>query len=238
MHIKRLHSWDVSVEQAREIQRSLAAQIITHKGVLSPRLIAGVDVSVNTSGEATAAVVVLNYPDLKVVEIQKEKGQMSFPYIPGLLSFREIPWIIRASEKLMAIPDLVLVDGQGIAHPRHMGLASHLGLILNIPTIGCAKSPLYGNFQPPGKNPGDTSDIIEKNGEIIGAVLRTKAGVNPLYISVGHMIDLAPAVQWVLHCCRGYRLPEPTRLAHLASKGNVIEYCQNSKSKDSLKEVE
>lgn len=227
MKIVRLHEWDVTIARALEIQRSLATKIIPHDHLISPRLIAGVDVSVNRSGVANAVAVVLNYPELEVLEISASSGNATFPYIPGLLSFREIPLTLQACEKLTLVPDLVLVDGQGIAHPRRIGLASHLGLFLNTPTIGCAKSPLYGHFELPGNDPGDYSPIFDKDGEIIGAVVRTKSGIKPLYISIGHKIDLPSAIQWVLNCCRGYRLPEPTRQAHLASKGNMIKYVQN-----------
>jgi deoxyribonuclease V len=227
MHIEKLHGWDVTTSQAMEIQRSLMAKIIPAGYLTSPRLIAGVDVSVNRSGSARAAVVILNYPKLEVLEVSTVTGNATFPYVPGLLSFREIPLTLKALEKLTLEPDLVLVDGQGIAHPRRIGLASHLGLFLNTPTIGCAKSPLWGQFKLPGINPGDYSHILDKDGEIIGAVVRTKSETKPLYISVGHMIDLASAIKWVLNCCRGYRLPDPTRQAHLASKGNMLKYLLN-----------
>lgn len=221
MRIEKLHDWDSSIEHAKEIQYDLAKQILTHNGVLSPHLIAGLDVSVNKFNEARAAVVVLSYPELEVIEISRVKGKVDFPYIPGLLSFREIPLTLKACEKLDAEPDLIMVDGQGIAHPRGIGLASHLGLFLGAPTIGCAKSHLYGKFQLPDIKFGDTSSITDDQGATIGTVLRTKTGVKPLFISIGHRIDLSSAVYWVLKCCRGYRLPEPTRLAHLASRENI-----------------
>jgi deoxyribonuclease V len=227
MRIEQIHDWDVTVARALEIQRSLAITVIPHGDLISPHLIAGVDVSVDRSGAANAVAVVLNYPDLEVLEISASSGKATFPYIPGLLSFREIPLTLRACEKLRLSPDLVIVDGQGFAHPRRIGLASHLGLLLNTPTIGCAKSPLFGQFQLPGNVQGDCSPISDEDAETIGAVVRTKSGVKPLYISIGHKIDLTSAVQWVLKCCRGYRLPEPTRQAHLASKGNVLQYPQN-----------
>ena len=211
MRIERLHEWDVTIPQALEIQRTLASKIIFHNHLDSPHLIAGVDVSVNKSGAANAVAVVLNYPELEVLEVSSAAGNATFPYVPGLLSFREIPLTLQACEKLTLKPDLVMVDGQGIAHPRRIGLASHLGLFLNTPTIGCAKSPLWGQFQLPGDDKGDYSDIVDKDQNIIGAVVRTKTGIKPLYISIGHKIDLASAIQWVLKCCRGYRLPEPTR---------------------------
>jgi len=218
MHVERLHKWSVNVHQALGIQRNLATKVLQAKGFIDPHLIVGLDVAISNKREAVAAAVVLNYPDLKVVEIAIVKGKVDFPYIPGLLSFREVPLTLRACEQLRSTPDLVMVDGQGLAHPRRMGLASHLGLFLNLPTIGCAKSHLYGELQEPELEFGATGNIFGDAGEIIGAVVRTRAGVKPLFVSVGHKIDLSTCVHWVLECCRGYRLPEPTRLAHLASQ--------------------
>ena len=220
MRIERLHDWNVTIQQAVEIQRSLAGKVLHHDGVISPHLIAGLDVSVNKLDEATAVAVVLSYPELKLVETAKVRGKVEFPYVPGLLSFREVPLTLKACEKMKSEPDLVIVDGQGIAHPRRIGLASHLGLFLDIPTIGCAKSLLCGKFEQPGLEKGNSSKLNNDKGEIIGAVVRTKTNVKPLFISIGHKVDLASAIHWVLQCCQGYRLPEPTRLAHLASKGN------------------
>jgi deoxyribonuclease V len=220
MLIERLHPWGINVQDAMEIQRQLAGRILQHNTILTPRLIAGLDVSVNKNNEAVAAAVVLNYPELNVVETAIARGKVCFPYIPGLLSFREVPLTLEACEKLNTVPDLVMVDGQGIAHPRHFGLASHLGLFLNTPTIGCAKSHLFGQFKAPGVLQGDFDDIIGDQGSIIGAAIRTKTRVKPLFISVGHKINLASAIYWVLQCCRGYRLPEPARLAHLATREN------------------
>jgi deoxyribonuclease V len=221
MEVIRHHDWQVSATQALEIQNKLAARVSRVGEVISPRLIAGVDISVGKrDGVSTGAVVVLSYPELDLVETRVVTDQLGFPYVPGLLSFREAPLILAACEKLDVSPDLIMVDGQGIAHPRRMGLASHLGLFLDTPTIGCAKSRLCGRHDVPGAEPGSCADLVD-GGEVIGAVLRTKTGVNPLYVSIGHRIDLPEAVRWVLACCRGYRLPEPTRLAHLAAGGNL-----------------
>jgi deoxyribonuclease V len=163
---------------------------------------------------------VLSYPDLAVVEIGAVEQTVDLPYIPGLLSFRESPVILAAYEKLRLKPDLILVDGQGIAHPRRFGIASHLGVLLDIPAIGCAKSLLCGGHDWLGVEAGSVAQL-EHDGEVIGMALRTKTGVRPVYVSIGHKVDLTAAVSWVSNCCRGYRLPEPTRLAHLAASGNL-----------------
>jgi len=219
MRVRALHGWEVSIARAREIQLSLAKMVVTENGVVDPRLVAGIDISApDAQGVASGAVVVLRYPELSVVEVEIAQGELKLPYIPGLLSFRESPLILAACEKLCNVPDLILIDGQGIAHPRRVGLASHVGLFLDLPTIGCAKSILCGQHRPVGEEAGSHTELLD-NGELIGAALRTKSGVRPIYVSVGHKIDLASALQWVIKCCRGYRLPEPTRLAHLAAGG-------------------
>ncbi len=219
--VERLHSWQVSSAEALDIQQRLAAQVSRSNEVATPCFIAGVDISVNkTQGVATGAVVVLNYPELRVVETKVVSGKLDFPYIPGLLSFRESPLTLAACEQLTITPDLILVDGQGIAHPRRLGLASHLGLLLNTPTIGCAKSLLCGQHEMPGEKPGSYAEVVDR-GEVIGAALRTKLGTKPIYVSIGHKVDLQAAIYWALECCCGYRLPEPTRLAHLAAGGNL-----------------
>lgn len=221
MKVERLHSWRVSIAQAMEIQRGLAAHVSRSNEVTTPHFIAGVDISAGKAGGvATGAVVVLSYPELRLVETQIVRERIDFPYIPGLLSFREAPFILTACQRLTTTPDIILVDGQGIAHPRRMGLACHLGLFLNTPTIGCAKSLLCGRGDEPGTEPGSYAEIADA-GDIIGVALRTRRGVKPVYVSIGHMVDLATAVRWVLESCRGYRLPEPTRLAHLAAGGNL-----------------
>ncbi len=221
MKVESLHSWQVSTVQALEIQQRLAVQVSKRSEVTTPRFIAGVDISAGKRGEmATGAVVVLNYPELRVVETKVAQDKLELPYIPGLLSFRESPLTLAACQKLTITPDLILVDGQGIAHPRRLGLASHLGLFLNTPTIGCAKSLLCGNHEAPGAEPSSYAEVADR-GEIIGAALRTKLRVKPVYVSIGHKVDLQTAIYWVMNCCRGYRLPEPTRLAHLAAGGNL-----------------
>jgi len=218
-----LHSWQLSLAQALDIQRRLAAQVSRDNEVTVPHFIAGVDISAGkVRGVATGAVVVLDYPGLGVAETKIAQGKFGLPYIPGLLSFREAPLTLAACERLSITPDLILVDGQGIAHPRRLGLASHLGLFLNTPTIGCAKSLLCGKHKEPGEKPGSYAEVVDE-GEIIGVALRTKLGTKPIYVSIGHKIGLETAIYWVLKCCHGYRLPEPTRLAHLAAGGNLPE---------------
>ena len=215
------HGWRVSPSQASEIQLRLASQVCRDNELTSPRFIAGVDISVDRAqGRGRGAVVVLSYPELEIAEVQTIEDSIVFPYVPGLLSFREAPITLAACEKLEITPDLILGDGQGIAHPRRLGLASHLGLFLDVPTIGCAKSRLCGSHETTADEPGSYAELKD-NGEVIGAALRTKAGVKPIYVSIGHKVDLEAAIYWTLQCCRGYRLPEPTRLAHLAAGGNL-----------------
>jgi len=219
--IGSLHGWRVSTAQALELQLQLALQVRRSNELTSPRFIAGVDISVDRArGMGRGAVVVLSYPELEIAEVQTVEDSITFPYVPGLLSFREAPITLAACEKLDITPDLILVDGQGIAHPRRLGLASHLGLFLDTPTIGCAKSRLCGSHGTPGDEPGSYAELLD-GGEVIGAVLRTKAGTKPIYVSIGHKVDLEAAIYWARQCCRGYRLPEPTRLAHLAAGGNL-----------------
>jgi deoxyribonuclease V len=176
--------------------------------------------STDERGMAKGAVVVLRLPELTVVESTVAEERVEFPYVPGFLSFREAPLLLAAWERLSLTPDLVVVDAQGIAHPRRLGLASHLGLFLDVPTIGCAKSVLCGRHGDLGEDPGASAFLLDK-GEVVGAALRTKRGTKPVYVSIGHKVDLEAALHWVLACCHGYRLPEPTRLAHLAAAGRL-----------------
>lgn len=219
MKARHLHHWEVDPQEAREIQRWLVGQVTRGNELKDPCFIAGVDISgEGRSGLAQGAVVVLNYPRMELVEVQVVEGKPGFPYIPGLLSFREAPLVVAACEKLTVVPDLLLVDGHGIAHPRRMGLASHLGLLLDLPSIGCAKSILCGRHVPLGEE--SQAELVDK-GEVVGMALRTKHGAAPVYVSIGHRVNLPTAVYWVKQCCRGYRLPEPTRLAHLAAGGKL-----------------
>ena len=217
MKAAQLHSWQLDVKQAWGVQRELARQVRRWDDFTGPRYIAGVDVSVKReSGVAIGVVVVLRYPELETVEVKAARGQLDFPYIPGLLSFREIPLLLEACAALETVPDLILVDGQGILHPRRLGLAAHLGLVLDRPTIGCAKSLLCGQVEALDEAVGSYREVID-DGEVIGAALRTRLRVKPVYVSIGHRVSLESAMDWVLKCCRGYRLPEPTRQAHLAA---------------------
>lgn len=219
--VQELHSWQMSVAQAQQIQRRLASQVSHETEVAGPRFIGGIDISApGPTGNARAAAVVLSYPEFETVEIEIAEDKLGFPYIPGLLSFREAPLVLAACRKLSTGPDLILVDGQGIAHPRRFGLASHLGLLLDTPTIGCAKSRLCGRHEPPAIEAGAYAELAD-DGEIIGVALRTKTQANPIYVSIGHRIDLPTAIYWTMQCCRGYRLPEPSRLAHLAASGKL-----------------
>jgi deoxyribonuclease V len=221
MKVRHLHSWQLGHQQASALQRELAGQLILQNELDSPQLIAGTDISApDQEGIATGAVVVLNFPELSLVETQLVRNKVEFPYIPGLLSFREAPLVLEACEKLIHSPDLFLIDGQGIAHPRRFGLASHLGILLNTPAIGCAKSRLWGKHEPVAEEPGSFS-YLKDGPEVIGAVLRTKERTKPIYVSIGYKVDLETAIKWVLNCCRGYRIPEPTRLAHLAASGQL-----------------
>jgi deoxyribonuclease V len=175
--------------------------------------VAGVDVSANDrTGLARAAIVILTYPELREVEVVREEEPLRMPYVPGLLSFREAPVILRAFERVRQAPDLVLVDGQGIAHPRRLGIASHLGVLLDLPTIGCAKSLFVGTHALLADEVGAQQPLVDR-GEVIGMVVRTRARVKPMIISTGHRVSLPTAVRYVLACGRGYRLPGPTRLA-------------------------
>lgn len=221
MRINYLHNWQVTVKEARDIQQTMSKLVSRSGDVKSPHLIAGADISSpHARGMARAAVVVLDYLRMNIVDIVTVERHVDFPYVPGLLSFREAPLILDACEKLRCEPDVLLVDGQGIAHPLRIGLASHIGLFLNIPTIGCAKSCLCGMYDNVPDEVG-TSVALKDREEVIGAVLRTKSLVKPLYISTGHLINLQSAIKLVLACCRGYRLPEPARLAHQAAGGHL-----------------
>ncbi len=213
--LPKLHDWNLSPRDAVALQQSLRAQVRLQTPPRRLRTVAGADISFNKDDETIyAGIVVLRLPELVTVEEVGVVTQTKFPYVPGLLSFREAPAILEAWEKLRAAPDAVMFDGQGIAHPRRFGIASHVGLWLDRPTWGCAKSLLTGRYEEPAPARGSRSPLMDK-GETVGAVLRTKDNVSPVYVSPGHWLDLETAVDLTLRCGGGYRVPEPTRRAHL-----------------------
>lgn len=216
MNVPHLHDWSMNFREAVALQRELAGRVLRADCLVRPvRTVAGVDVSYEKHGDLFfAGVVVLSFPEFEPCEEAFAVDRVTFPYIPGLLSFRELPVVLEAFRSLCTVPDVVLVDGQGIAHPRRLGIASHLGLWLELPTVGCAKSRLCGEHPPPGAKRGDQMPLTH-NGERIGTVLTTRDGVKPLFVSPGHKTDIATATEMTLACSRRYRMPEPTRLAHL-----------------------
>src|ERR671915_1588381 len=217
MKVGELHSLDLSPPEARRLQEELASRVVAGPALdlSGVRHVAGADVS--TQGNmAYATVVVLEFPGLSLVEVQGFEVPLRFPYVPGLLSFREVPSLAGALRRVETRVDALILDAQGLAHPRRMGLASHPGIFLDVPTVGCAKSRLVGSFEEPGREKGSATDLVHR-GETVGRVLRTREGVSPVYVSVGSGIDLESAVDLVLACCTKYRLPETTRQAHNAA---------------------
>lgn len=210
------HRWDLSVAEAKAVQEDLRKEIVVSPLQEKMDFVAGADVSFDNGSDLIhAAVVVLRFPSLEIVEKQGVSQRSTFPYVPGLLAFREGPCVQNAWEKLEVEPDIVLFDGHGLAHPRRFGLACHLGVVLNVPSIGCAKSVLVGSFTEPGRERGQLSALVDE-GEEVGVALRTRDDVSPVFVTIGHRVDLPGAVKLVLACSRGYRIPEPTRQAHLA----------------------
>ncbi len=213
------HSWDLSPSEAIALQEKLRQKVTLFDQFTPPKRIAGVDVGFEKSGEITrAAIAVLDFPGLKPVEESVARVPTRFPYIPGLLSFREIPAILQAFNQLSKRPEMLLCDGQGYAHPRRFGLACHLGLLLDIPAIGVAKSRLIGKYEGLPLEKGAWVPLVDK-AETIGAVLRTRTGVNPLYISTGHRVSLQSAIHYVLAATTRFKLPETTRAAHRLASG-------------------
>lgn len=207
------HPWNLTEQDARKLQSELASKVIKDNRLDEVRFVAGVDVGyAKKSDRLIAAVVILNADTLDVIEITTAEDQAYFPYIPGLFSFRELPPIISAFSKCKHSPDLVVCDGQGYAHPRRFGLACHLGVIFDVPTIGCAKTRLIGKYDEPDITRSSSSPLFD-NGEVIGSVLRTQNNVKPVYVSIGHRISLATACEWILKLSPKYRLPENTRQA-------------------------
>jgi deoxyribonuclease V len=224
MHTKQISlqptpNWNLSPAEAIALQRKLAPQVLREDRLGAVRRVAGIDVGFEAGGQVTrAAVAVLDFPSLALVEQAVARAPTTFPYIPGLLSFREAPAVLTALAQLVAPPDLILYDGQGLAHPRRLGIASHVGLLSQKPTIGVAKTRLIGRFDPPELERGAWSPLEDK-GEVIGAVLRTRAGVSPLFVSIGWGVSLPTAIEWVLACAPKFRLPETTRQAHRLASG-------------------
>lgn len=216
-HYEQIHDWDLSPREAVELQKTLRERVRLEPLGREIETVAGADISFNKfSPVLYAGIVVLRLPSLEVLEEVGVVGETKFPYVPGLLSFRESPPLLEAWAKLKIEPDAVMFDGQGIAHPRRVGIASHVGLLLNRPTLGCAKSILVGRHEELAEERGSWQPLVDpKNKETIGAALRTKTRVQPIYVSPGHLIDLAGAIDLTLRSDGGYRQPEPTRRAHL-----------------------
>ncbi len=220
MKINKLHPWNVSPKRAKEIQLFLKEEIILKNSFRKIETVAGCDVSFNKrQNKACAAICIYSFPKLKLIRSFFCISKLKFPYIPGLFTFREAPPLIKLLRKINEKIDLILFDGQGIAHPFNMGLASHMGLIVDLPTIGCAKSRLYGAFKRwPANRRGAATNLYDKKGGIIGRVLRTKKNVKPLFVSCGHKINLDSSQKIALRCCKGFRLPEPIRCAHILGR--------------------
>ena len=210
------HRWDIPPYEAQQIQKDLQTKIVEAEAEAPLQTIAGIEIAHSRfSDTLTAAVSLVSYPDLQLIEQHTVEYQTKFPYIPGLLSFREVPAALKALERLSVTPDLVMVDGPGVAHPHGLGIASHLGVLLDLPTIGCSRSSMVGSYVEPEVSAGSRTSLVWQ-GEIIGTVYRSKNRVAPLFISVGHRIDRQRAHDVVVASCQGYRLPEPTRHAHAA----------------------
>ena len=219
MRLRKLHEWDVTMPAAKEIQLRLRGEITYVWKGGRVKTVAGADVSFPDKKTVRAAVVYLAFPSLRLLHYACREAVCRFPYVPGYLAFREAPVLLDLFSSGRIHPDLVVCDGQGIAHPRGMGLASHLGLFLNIPTVGVAKSLLWGTYREPARKKGSTSLIRSPDGQVIGAALRTRDNVRPVFVSVGHKINLDRAIDYVLRCSPKYRISEPIRLAHRAAAG-------------------
>jgi deoxyribonuclease V len=215
MKVQQLHRWDLTPKEAVALQKELASTVQHGPPLTQCDRVAGADISYSKSSDVFyAGVVVLRTSDWQVVERQGVVRKAPFPYVPGLLSFREAPAVLDAFATVQTEPDVIMIDGHGYAHPRRFGLACHLGVLLDRPTIGCAKSLLIGTYREPALKAGSRTSLVD-HGEVIGKVLRTRDGIRPIFVTVGHRIDLASAVKLVRRSCRGYRIPEPTRQAHL-----------------------
>jgi deoxyribonuclease V len=208
-----LHSWSLSPKEGVELQKRLRGRIISSDQFGEVRTVAGADVAFDRkTNTGYGGIIVFDCQSLEEIDRAGTSGKVTFPYVPGLLSFRETPLLLEAYERLSVQPDLIICDGHGIAHPRRFGFASHLGLLLDLPSIGCAKSKLIGEFEPSEPAAGKYSPLVDGK-ETIGAVLRTRSQVNPVFVSVGHKVSLPTAIEIVMNCSDGYRIPKPTRLA-------------------------
>jgi len=235
VQFRQLHDWEVNPQQAVAIQELLRSQVIRQDLFTAIRAVAGVDVGFISGNQvARAAVAVLAFPGLDLQEISQAERTAGFPYVPGLLSFREIPVVLQALSQLKTLPDLLICDGHGLAHPRRFGLASHLGLICDLPSIGAAKSLLVGEHAAVGPQRGDWQPLIDHE-EVIGAALRTRQGARPVYISIGHRLSLESAIDFVLRCTTVFRLPETTRHAHRLASGEKSRYNQEHSSSEMTK---
>ncbi len=223
MQVPQNIRWDVTPEEAAEIQREMLPRVVEQDQVGELHHVAGVDVGFEGDENKTsrAAVVVLKFPELTLVEYTIARTPVQFPYIPGLLAFREAPVILRALEQIETKPDVIIVDGHGRAHPRHMGIACTLGVLLEEPTIGCAKSILVGEAEEPAEQVGAWTPLSYR-GEVVGAAVRTRLKVTPVYVSIGNRVSLDRAIEIVCKCCKGYRLPETTRYAHRVAGGENL----------------
>jgi deoxyribonuclease V len=216
--MKPLHPWKVTPEEAIRIQENLRHRINLQKAFSRVRTIGGGDVSYQKEGNFLfGAMVVLSFPQMETLDVATACGRISFPYLPGLLTFREGPILIKTFQKLRIRPDILIFDGQGIAHPRGIGLATHLGIWFNLPSIGCAKTSLLGESDTPRPSKG-SFELIQKDEKEVGVVLRTKDQVRPVFVSPGHRIDLPTSIRIILESCQGFRIPEPLRRAHHLSR--------------------
>ncbi len=223
------HPWDLTPRAARELQESLVSRVRVARLTKPVRTIAGVDVSMKGPA-GRAAVVVLAWPALKPVRHVAVEAEVAWPYVPGLLAFREIPLILRALKQLDTMPDVIMTDGHGRAHPRRFGLACHLGVLLDVPTLGVAKRRYVGVHEMPGSEKGDHEPLVDpRTGEILGAAVRTRSKVSPVYVSCGHAITLKESIKFTVRCAVRYRVPEPTRLAHLESRRWSVTSTKGSK---------
>jgi len=214
VNIRELHPWNVDQKEALRIQQNLKKRVIIDKLECSVNIIAGADVSYCKEGNRMyGAVVVFDRMRMEIIEKATVSLEVQFPYVPGFLSFREGPALVEAMKRIESRPDLIFFDGQGIAHPRGLGLASHMGVILDVPSIGCAKNKLIGEYAPVEQESGSYSFLLYR-GKIVGVALRTREKTKPIFVSPGHRIDLKDSIHWTLMCCKGFRLPEPIRQAH------------------------